>query len=233
MGDNPPTGKGQQSKKSRRGKRKRPFGESLSAAYENVSFSPLDSTGHPRSPHRFFKESYAVSFNTVKEDDGTSDVVLFPAEPLCQVVHHHVNGLAIVTAGRHLPEKLSILDIDIKTKEAASCSAAEKRKRQAKMLKGGNVEETVSPTTVLAELKVGSGEAIPIFACVWGTILELNKSLTVDTLCEDSVLDGYVAVILPSGPFPPKENMDIESHHAEEKGNQRTGKTGRTDATED
>jgi hypothetical protein len=72
------------------------------------------------------------------------------------------------------------------------------------MLKGGKVEDAVTPTTIIAKLRLKSGEAIPLYACVWGTILEVNHSLTMDILFDDTLLDGYLAVILPSGGFPPK-----------------------------
>jgi hypothetical protein len=38
---------------------------------------------------------------------------------------------------------------------------------------------------------------------VWGTVLEVNPRLTVDLLRKDPLLSGYIAVILPTGPFPP------------------------------
>jgi hypothetical protein len=98
-------------------------------------------------------------------------------------------------------------------KEPPSCSAAEKRKRQSKMLRGGKVEHTVTPTTVIANLVLTkndtSGETegetveVPLYAGVWGTIVELNHGVTSRLLMEDPLLDGYLAVILPSGQFPP------------------------------
>lgn len=193
---------------SRPGKRKRPFGESLRAAYEAVSFSPIGSSGHPRSPHRFFKESYVASFAKEESNIGSQSPPRASVE-LKQVVHHHVNGLCIITAGSNLPDKSMISALEFKAKEASTCSAAEKRKRQAKMLRGGKVDEAVLPNTVIAELRQTSGETIPIFACVWGTILELNHSITVDVLLDDPLLDGYVAVILPSGSFPPRDRNAV------------------------
>jgi hypothetical protein len=38
---------------------------------------------------------------------------------------------------------------------------------------------------------------------VWGTVLEVNPNLSPDLLRKDPDLDGYVAVVLPTGPFPP------------------------------
>ncbi len=153
-----------------------------------------------------------------KNVDPTQDQKNSSQLELTQVVHHHVNGLCIVTAGSRLPEKSIIDGIEFVAKEAPTCNAAEKRKRQAKMLKGSKVDDTVSPTTVIAKLNLASGKTVPIFACVWGTILELNHSLTTDVLVDDPLLDGYLAVILPSGKFPPSsvnkpfaEKKDLES----------------------
>lgn len=187
------------------GKRKRPFGESLQAAYSSVEFDPLIGTGHPRSPHRLFKESYGVTFRKVATDQ-TVATVESPPFNLRQVVHHHVNGLCIVTAGTKLPDKSTIAAIEYVATKATPCSAAEKRKRQAKMLKGGKVEDAVTPTTVLANLQLKSGDQLPIYSCVWGTILEINSGLSIEMLLDDPLLDGYLAVILPSGEFPPKKD---------------------------
>lgn len=212
------------------GKRKRPFGESLRVAYDSISFSPIASSHHPRSPHRFFKESY----NAVIEENISVPAINNEDKPsfeLSQVVHHHVNGLCIVTAGSKLPEKSMIADIEFVAKEAPTSSAAEKRKRQAKMLKGGKVDHSVSPTTVIAKLSLKSGETVPIFACVWGTILELNRSLTPDVLLDDPLLDGYLAVILPSGSFPP--NRSKESFHESDDLESPCEKAVKVDTTDD
>lgn len=199
----------QQQKKT--GKRKRPFGETTRVAYASVSFKSVPATGHPRSPHRFFKESYTVEITKeALESDQAGDIINSPRIKLAQVVHHHVNGLCIVTAGR-IPPEIDVEEIKIMTTEAPACSAAEKRKRQAKMLKGGKVKDSVEPTTKIAELVLASGESVPIHACVWGTILELNHSLTPTSLKDDPLLDGFVAVILPSGDFPPKESQEQDS----------------------
>ena len=116
----------------------------------------------------------------------------------------------------------NIDSIDFLVSEAPPSSAGEKRKRQSKLLRGkgggnnnnissGNnnkMNGIVSPTTVIANLKIkdDSGEnftVLPIYACVWGELLELNHNLTPNVLRKDPMLDGYVAVILPTGPFPP------------------------------
>ena len=195
------------SERKQSGKRKRPFGESLREAYKSIDFSPQEATGHPRSPHRFFKESYVATFLR-ESTDQAGETKQSPSFELSQVVHHHVNGLCIVTAGTRLPDQGDIAAFEIVATKAPPCSAAEKRKRQAKMLKGGKVEDAVTPTTVLANLQLKSGEIIPVHSCVWGTILEVNSALSVDLLLDDPLLDGHLAVILPSGEFPPIKNKD-------------------------
>jgi len=203
--------------KNRSEKRKRPFGESLREAYKSIEFTPLQSTGHPRSPHRFFRESYNVTFPKESSDQPTETDRVVPKFELSQVVHQHVNGLCIVTAGStRLPEHDEISTIEILVTNAPSCSAAEKRKRQAKMLKGGKVDNVVTPTTILANLHLKSGDRLPIYSCVWGTILEVNTGLSVDRLLDDPLLDGYLAVILPSGEFPPRRNTDRRNECGDE-----------------
>ena len=210
MEDSKPKQDERASEKKRSGKRKRPFGESLREAYKSIDFSAQQATGHPRSPHRFFNESYVATFLRESTDQAGETTQSRPFE-LSQVVHHHVNGLCIVTAGSRLPHKGDISAFEFVATKAPPCSAAEKRKRQAKMLKGGKVEDAVTPSTVLANLKLKSGERIPIYSCVWGTILEVNSALSVDLLLDDPLLDGYVAIILPSGEFPPLKNKDRRS----------------------
>jgi hypothetical protein len=190
-------------------KRKRPYGESTLLAYSSASFKLREPAEGPRTPHSFFSSSYSVSIGddkctesheNEKEDSGS----------ITQVVHRHVNGLCIVTIGDIVPS--AVKSIDYVVTEAPASSAAEKRKRQAKMLKGGSVADAVSPSTVIANLILENGDSVPLHACVWGTLLELNRSLTPEVLADDPLLDGYLAVILPSGTFPPKStaNQDKE-----------------------
>ena len=205
--------------------RKRPYGESTKIAYGSTTFQARESSGRPRSPHRFFRSSHTVAISDIhfhretKETDTEIAVAEKRSFQLNQVVHHHVNGLCIVTAGESLPS--DIQSIKFIAKEAPAFSNAEKRKRQAKMLKGGKVENSVTPSTEIAQLKLKAGETIPLYACVWGTILELNTSLTPEILLDDPLLDGYLAVILPSGTFPPKivgtASKDSEHSHANKK----------------
>jgi hypothetical protein len=214
--------------KKQRG-RKRPYGESLKLAYSSFDFSPRESTGRPRSPHRFFSSSYTATFSEpdaskptdeitrAEENSEEKQTVTPTSSSVEQVVHHHVNGLCIVTAGESLPSS-SVQSVQFVANEAPACSAAVKRKRQGKMMKGGKVEDSVKPSTMIAQLVLENGETIPLYACVWGTILELNHSLTPEVLADDPLLDGYLAVILPSGKFPPKKDGSKDADDLEDDG---------------
>jgi len=91
----------------------------------------------------------------------------------------------------------------------------------------------VFPTTVIAEMRRASGEPIPILACVWGTILELNHSITPDILFDDPLLDGYLAVILPSGPFPPRISDSLKDTSKEESAAQPPEKISKLNGTDE
>ena len=102
------------------------------------------------------------------------------------------------------------------------------------MMKGGTVDDVVHPSTVIAELILEENNnndnnndynkdnntkeiqeketiIIPLYACVWGTIMELNNrnELTPKVLLDDPLLDGHIAIILPSGTFPPERNSAV------------------------
>ena len=194
-------------------KRKRPFVDTLSTAYSSVSFVPrvLNGECRPDSPHFFFSSSYTVKHSDIeseKKGAGCNSNDETEVE-ISQVVHQHVNGLCMVTVGDlSIPQSKILKSIRFIAQEAPPCSNAEKRKRQAKMLKGkGKVDHIVTPSTVIAELvleeRTSTQETmdgddpnpkttiIPIRACVWGTILEINDAnLTPEVLLKDPLLDG-------------------------------------------
>jgi glycine cleavage system H lipoate-binding protein len=186
---------------------KRPFGETTRNEYASACFEQRKSSGHPRSPHTFFETSHVVSFSDMPSDSPSRKY------ELKQVVHKHRNDICVVTAGEHIPS--SVTSIKFVAQEAPSCSAGQKRKRQAKMLKGKNVEHSVSPSTLLAELRLESGEVLPLYACVFGTIIEVNQNLTPEILADDPLLDGFLAIILPSGRFPPRQSVAATNNDQE------------------
>jgi hypothetical protein len=48
-----------------------------------------------------------------------------------------------------------------------------------------------------------SEETAHVLCGVWGTVLEVNPNLAPELLCSDPALNGYLAIVLPTGPFPP------------------------------
>jgi hypothetical protein len=205
-------------KKRKRDDSKKP--NHFAKAYENIQIEPRISqtinfeipgvdhavtTTRPGSPSRQFANSYSTTF--VSDNSSTRS--------LKQVIHQHANGLCVVTAGL---DPLSIdensntpKDIEFLVSTSDPCSAGERRKRQSKMLKkghsnaGGSNTGMVTPETVLAKVHLQDGTSLPLYAFCWGSILELNTQLTVQQLQDDPIMKGYLAVILPTGPFPPKE----------------------------
>ena len=175
--------------------KKRSFGEITKREYASIKFEEREPIDHPRSPHSFFETSHDIKLSDCNN-----------SFEMQQVVHKHRNDLCIVTAGEKIPP--DIKSIHFVAREAPAFSAAQKRKRQTKMLQGQKVEDAVSPSTTLAELELESGEKIALKACVFGTIIELNKNLTPEVLNDDPLLNGFLAIILPSGSFPPRERQD-------------------------
>lgn len=219
--------------------------DSLAVAYEGVSFTERPRSNQPGKPERFFASSFTVDFfattttttrsrsppeeldHSATRDNNTIHMNSTSPTPLKQVVHRHVNGLCIVTAGETLPS--GIQDITFQVDPAPACSNGQRRKQQAKMLKRGiaihddqskggrdaNHNKTnhgmVTPTSVLAEVTLDNGATtIRLRACVWGTVLELNTDLTAQMLEQDPLLDGHLAIILPTGVFPPPPSKQID-----------------------
>ena len=62
----------------------------------------------------------------------------------------------------------------------------------------GDKAEVVTITTTTTT-------TIPFYACVWGTIVELNPEILVrpNLLVDDPLMDGHLAIIHPAGTFPP------------------------------
>jgi hypothetical protein len=190
------------------GKRKRSTAtgkDPLQEVYRNVEMTPRESTGRPGTPHRFFQLSYAVSVHhetSIQEQSATEALSKL-------VVHRHANGLCIVTVSEEAIRSKKINRVDYLVQEAPECSNAAKRKRQVKALKSGAPaaaaceQGMVTPSTIIAEITMEKGTILSIPAGVWGSVLELNRNMSPELLLKDTQLDGYLAVILPTGPFPP------------------------------
>jgi len=149
------------------------------------------------------------------------------SEPhLKQIVHKHVNGLCIITAGELLKavcssgdDAITISRVEFTKEESDGQSVGAKRKkaRRAKSnrKKLDNEKGNTQPLDTLAIVTLSDGQKIDLKCCVQGTIIELNhrldgkkRELVVDEsanpslLLSDPLLDGFLAVILPSGHFP-------------------------------
>ena len=68
-----------------------------------------------------------------------------------------------------------------------------------------NEQEEVEDDNQLDGTVVTSTTTIPFYACVWGTIVELNPEILVrpNLLFDDPLMDGHLAIIHPAGTFPP------------------------------
>jgi len=181
-----------------------------------------------------------------------------------QIVHRHLNGICIVTAGTVLQriahnsgienEAASVLSVKyhVNVSENAQSARGKLRAKKSK-LKGNIISESpvhgfeiihsgsVEPNDPLCTIMMSNGAEYIFKCCVSGTILELNRRLLNHTTSNDAysnameqterqpgavtqnadnnaspgpvdpslvvmdpLLDGYLAVILPRGPFPPK-----------------------------
>ena len=148
------------------------------------------------------------------------------ANGLCVVATNGLDGRATGSTTTTTARSSSVVVSQLENQEATTMalqwrcqtvpdlSAAQKRKRVATMLKQkpqqqqqqGAVRPTdpvvtvTDPTTTQKETTI-SATTYP--AVVFGSVLEINTELTLDLLRRDPLLKGYLAVILPSGPFPP------------------------------
>ena len=173
--------------------KKRQREDPVQEIYQDVtSITPRPVTGLPGTPHSFFAQSYDVSVSSSK-----------------LVVHTHANGLCVVTWHQQAPPLQEVMSIEYLIQPAPDKSAAERRKRQATLLKRGVLPNTlpgvVLPTTIMANVEMDDGTVVPVFAGVWGTVVEINDNLTPELLQRDPLLDGYFAIIQPAtGAFPPR-----------------------------
>mmetsp|Transcript_5256 Transcript_5256/g.11425 ORF Transcript_5256/g.11425 Transcript_5256/m.11425 type:complete len:264 (-) Transcript_5256:46-837(-) len=145
-----------------------------------------------------------------------------------QIINRHANGLCIVTAGDVVKKaceptpsnanrdattsSIHPVRVEFVVKAARGQSVGSKRrKKMAKRNKdsnrSGSGEDRMGvarPSEELARVELSNGSSIRLDCCVFGTILEINENLidTPSLLVDDPLLDGYLAVIMPHGPFP-------------------------------
>ena len=191
--------------KSGNKKRRRSSDDAYQDAYQGFTFESIPSTGRPGTPHRFFAESYLVKHETTGNNNSATTGIMMR-------VHQHANGLCIVTVdgeNNNNNKELSASDesIQFHARETPEMSTAAKRKRACAMLKGKEQCKdssigVVRPSDLLLSV-IGKQQQLNFLCCVFGSLLELNRNLTADLLQKDPLLKGYLAVILPAGPFPP------------------------------
>lgn len=249
-------------------------------AYKCVSFMKRPESGRPRSPHRYFDDSFSVTFGhacaELESDEvsngigasaptsasvhssGTSsskNAVRISDTTKHQIVHRHLNGLCLVTAGTILDEfrtdtsptiSVSSVEYHVSVSQGAQSARGKLRAKKSKCKSGKSSDApdvemihngTVQPNDALCTIRLSNGNAYEFQCCVAGTVLELNQRL-VDTrdvnkdgedrdnegdadckeaapgrppinpslVLSDPLLDGYLAVILPKGRFPPNNN---------------------------
>lgn len=174
-------------------------------AYEKFTYQSVPSSGRPGSPHRYFAASYSVQ-ETGKPSLNQSTGMR---------IHRHANNLCIVTAG-DLVSGGDIKSIQFHHKEAPPSSAGSKRKQQSKLLRGkeDSITGVVKPDDVLCTIQMANESKVEIPCAVWGTVMEVNPyymSGECSRLVGDPLFSGYLAVILPTGPFPPppKDEVDV------------------------
>jgi hypothetical protein len=167
----------------------------------------------PCTPLRYFQASYRA----LPPPSGAT----ITAE---MIVHQHRNGLCVVTVANgaalwpHLSDPASSLLWRYEVAATpADWSRGQTRKRHAKLLSSlANEVGVVTPHHALATLRVVVADAtvvdISFPAAVLGSVLELNRAHEQTTsraawhrlLVADAHATGYLAVILPAGPVPPR-----------------------------
>lgn len=170
----------------------------------SITSRPL--TGIPGTPHAFFSTSHDVVISSTRV-----------------VVHGHPNGLCIVALEKAPP---NVTSIDYLVEPAPDGSAADRRKRQSLLLKKGTKGAlppgAVLPTTVLANLILEDGTVQPVYAAVWGHVVEINENMSPALLERDALLDGYIAIIQPAtGSFPPR-TLELQQEGTNKKRNTTT-----------
>lgn len=230
-------------------------GSTLKAAGEEAAVE-LPS---PRSP-KSAKRTEAGPLDDDDDDDDASSQKPPSRGRGLQVVHRHLNGLCVVTAGDVLEKLLSsttrdeddaigdadaekivpvgissveyLVDVGEGSKSArGKMRARNKKGREKKKHNEGKDRRDdgsgtiVSPRDALCRIVLSDGTRVELRCCVSGTVVELNARLLLPPpppgctggdgaaegdrdpsllLSRDPLLDGHLAVILPTrGSFPP------------------------------
>lgn len=209
--------------KRKREERRKGKDEKLRRQYSGISFSSRESSGRPGTPHRYFESSFGVGKASTEK-----------AAAAGQIIHRHANGLCIVTAGELVKRaceastsddsedstrrstSIHVSKVEFLVKEVEGQSVGSKRRkkmakqRDAEKSSSGENSGVVRPSDKLARVELSNGCSVDLDCCVLGTVLETNAALSdkPSLLANDPLLDGFLAIIMPQGPFPfpPIEN---------------------------
>ena len=88
-----------------------------STSYMSISFNKRISSGRPGSPHRYFDSSYDVFMEDTTSDNVLEATSQQPHSIGNQVVHRHLNGLCIITAGNVIQQQQGCASNDDNNKE--------------------------------------------------------------------------------------------------------------------
>ncbi|KAL7533538.1 hypothetical protein ACHAWF_004535 [Thalassiosira exigua] len=161
----------------------------VGADRRTVSFRERPASGRPGSPHRYFEKSYDVmTFDdgATADDDGGQQL---PPSRGSQVVHRHLNGLCVVTAGDVLERATAGGEVEVSSvhylvgvRKDVQSARGKLRAKRAKRKRGGNGGEhcfdgTVSPQDPLCRVTLSDGTTVLLNCCVEGTVVELNRRL--------------------------------------------------------
>jgi len=117
-----------------------------------------------------------------------------------------VKNESIIGIDNTAKKAVQIQNIRFNMEVSKSQSVGGKRKR-ARMKNGNSnkIPDTVEPNDILAIVTLDNSEVIELKCCVSGTLLEINERLLKSQqndadpyLLTDPLLDGYLAVIMPS-----------------------------------
>ncbi|GFH49329.1 hypothetical protein CTEN210_05805 [Chaetoceros tenuissimus] len=206
---------------SKSGKKRKRKQFSTHNYYDGLQFIEREKQEGPGVPHRFFSSSYTVTFSNIGNPTKKGNCTVKCQDG--QIVHRHANGLAIVTVGDTIQNYLDSLDeestnisiqkVEFMQKVTTSQSVGGKRRNSKHQ--NSNTPGSVSPLDTLALVTLSNGEILEMKCCIAGTLLELNTKFTTEKNCnenfsllmKDPLLDGYLAVILPST-FPDSKSLD-------------------------
>ena len=174
--------------------------------YKSFKISKVASNvDQPGSYTRVFHASYTMLYQP-NEENTNSPLPLLP-----QIIHSHINGLCIVTAGKEVlshiqKQQQTIKQIKYLIKIPSDTSVVggkNKKKKQAEMLKKGG---RIHPKDPLMEITLGDDSVIILYSCVLGTIVDWNECLLREPsllMSDPFGLGSYLAILLPLGSFPP------------------------------